>query len=89
MTQAFCEDHLPSDKMSRVVGHCERYQQLGAEHPKQACYVICSAKCIHQATKDGDLPEGAIATTGIVATTGTGDGWKGDGGTLKTIICCF
>ena len=52
------------------MGHCERYQALGAEHPKQACYVVCSAKCIVQATKDGDLPEGAVATSGIVATTG-------------------
>ena len=66
---AFCEDHLPSGE-AVVVGQSARFQALGADHPKQACYVICSTACRTRATAEGDVPAGSVATAGILAATG-------------------
>jgi hypothetical protein len=68
--KAFCEDHLPSTEGALIVGHSLRFQALGADHPKQACYVVCSPACRQAAAQEGDLPEGLVATTGILAATG-------------------
>jgi len=32
--QAFCEDHLPAEAL--IMGECQRFQDLGCLHPKQA-----------------------------------------------------
>jgi hypothetical protein len=47
---AFCEDHCPHDAAIR--GECERFQNLGQRHPKQACFIECSGKCIDDAAEE-------------------------------------
>eukprot|EP00966_Prymnesium_polylepis_P069666 1619861-Prymnesium_polylepis.1 len=41
--RAYCEDHLPAE--AAVHARCARFEALGMVHPKQACYVLCSAGC--------------------------------------------
>ncbi|KAL6759340.1 P-loop containing nucleoside triphosphate hydrolase protein [Haematococcus lacustris] len=40
---AFCEDHVPEGY--EIMGECEHMQALGQIHPKQACFILCSANC--------------------------------------------
>lgn len=67
---AFCEDHLPSAEGARIMGRSRRFEALGADLPKQACYVVCSMACSATAAANGDLPEALVATSGIIATSG-------------------
>ena len=42
--EAYCEDHLPPT--ATIVGKCDRFAALGQNHPKQACFVLCSDDCL-------------------------------------------
>jgi SWI/SNF-related matrix-associated actin-dependent regulator of chromatin subfamily A member 5 len=74
--RAFCEDHLPAEAL--IMGECERFQALGAAHPKQGCYLLCKAACVK---KSDDLGFGCgeasasaaaiLGATGIDTTTGS------------------
>ena len=39
----FCEDCLPQD--ARVVNESARFNVLGFQTPKSACYIHCSVRC--------------------------------------------
>eukprot|EP00501_MAST-03F_sp_TOSAG23-6_P002359 GSMAST32.ASY1.ANO1.2465.1 assembled CDS len=52
---SYCEDHLPDIARNNITNKCKRFQNLGQNHPKQACFVLCSEKCqiFHKATNGG------------------------------------
>ena len=59
--RAFCEDHLPGT--SEIVGKCKRFQDLGQNHPAQACFIHCDEECAkwaatHIADEYGKTAEG-------------------------------
>eukprot|EP00656_Telonema_subtile_P008696 TRINITY_DN14060_c1_g1_i1.p1 TRINITY_DN14060_c1_g1~~TRINITY_DN14060_c1_g1_i1.p1 ORF type:complete len:603 (+),score=131.87 TRINITY_DN14060_c1_g1_i1:495-2303(+) len=63
--EAYCEDHLPSHAC--IVGRNERLEALGFNHPKQGCYVFCSADCVTFAHGQGLATDQVIqATAGMV-----------------------
>jgi len=68
--EAFCEDHLPANAC--IVGHNARYEALGCIHPKQGCYVFCSAECVQFAHSQGLATEEIIQATAamVLGTTG-------------------
>lgn len=41
--QSFCEDHLPVT--AKLLREWEPYQQLGQNHPNQACFCYCTSGC--------------------------------------------
>ena len=49
--QAFCEDHLPPEAL--IMGENPRFLALGANHPKQGCYVLHSTGCVAVAARLG------------------------------------
>eukprot|EP00658_Telonema_sp_P-2_P070977 TRINITY_DN60325_c0_g1_i1.p1 TRINITY_DN60325_c0_g1~~TRINITY_DN60325_c0_g1_i1.p1 ORF type:complete len:375 (-),score=87.66 TRINITY_DN60325_c0_g1_i1:106-1230(-) len=67
---AFCEDHLPPSAC--IVGKNERLEALGANHPKQGCYVFCSGECVTFAHAQGLATEEVIQATAsmVLGTTG-------------------
>ena len=59
--RAFCEDHLPST--AEIIGKCKRFQDLGQNHPAQACFIHCDGECAkwaatHIADEYGKASEG-------------------------------
>lgn len=59
--RAFCEDHLPST--AEIIGKCKRFQDLGQNHPAQACFIHCDNECAkwastHIAEEYGKTAEG-------------------------------
>jgi hypothetical protein len=46
----YCEDHCPHDAV--IKGECERYQDLGQRHPKQACFIECDKECVANFAKE-------------------------------------
>jgi hypothetical protein len=59
--RAFCEDHLPNT--AEIIGKCKRFQDLGQNHPAQACFIHCDKECskwasTHIAEEYGKTAEG-------------------------------
>ena len=64
---AYCEDHLPEGGF--IVGHCARFEALGAKHPKQACYIFCSQDCVKYAEQQG-LATDTVSAGVVLSSTG-------------------
>ena len=78
--KAFCEDHLPAEAL--IMGENKRFQDLGYLHPKQGCYLLCSAECVALSAQLGfDCGEAAASAAAILGATGvdTTLGKKGKG----------
>ena len=78
--QSFCEDHLPPEAL--IMGENKRFQDLGHIHPKQGCYLLCSAACVALSAQLGfDCGEAAASAAAILGATGvdTTLGKKGKG----------
>ncbi len=43
---AMCEEHLTLYASDNIANPCHRYVELGQNHPKQACFVICEKECM-------------------------------------------
>ena len=79
---ASCEDCLPAD--SKIINTHLRFQALGHRHPREACYILCSSKCVDfsQRKEVRELEADAaqkvlISSAGVLAgttTTGTANG---------------
>ena len=52
--RTFCEDHLVPT--ATIVGKCQRFIKLGQNHPKQACFILCSKDCLDFAVARGEVP---------------------------------
>ena len=78
--QSFCEDHLPPEAL--IMGENKRFQDLGHIHPRQGCYLLCSAACVALSAQLGfDCGEAAASAAAILGATGvdTTLGKKGKG----------
>jgi len=66
---SFCEDHLPPEAL--IMGENKRFQDLGHIHPKQGCYLLCSAACVALSAQLGfDCGEAAASAAAILGATG-------------------
>ena len=64
------------------MGENKRFQDLGYLHPKQGCYLLCSAECVALSAQLGfDCGEAAASAAAILGATGvdTTLGKKGKG----------
>jgi len=67
--RAFCEDHLPAEAL--IMGECERFQALGAAHPKQGCYLLCQTTCVVLSNKLGfGSGEASASAAAVLGATG-------------------
>ena len=66
---AFCEDDLPQIARDNITNTCPRFIELGQNHPRQACFMLCSKSCIeyHAATNGGRDPDAFLSTMPNVA----------------------
>ena len=65
----------------KIINKCQRFQALGHRHPREACYILCSSKCVDfsQRKEVRELEADAaqkvlISSAGVLAgttTTGT------------------
>jgi len=79
--QAFCEDHLPAEAL--IMGENERFQALGAAHPKQGCYLLCKTACVKKSDKLGfGCGEASASAAAILGATGV-DTTSSSGGKRK------
>eukprot|EP00954_Amorphochlora_amoebiformis_P001594 123460-Amorphochlora_amoeboformis.AAC.1 len=52
---AYCEDHIPDIARKQITNRCKRFLNLGQNHPKQSCFVVCSKDCmdLYKRTDEG------------------------------------